>query len=364
MMSMQKKSGAPRKNTALKRRSKSKPAIASAEDIAQESNPVKVLQSKDVREVVRAILFLVDLESFWVAGAFRSWLEKPNPRLSGKSPVDLLQGGRWRRLADEVNDIIMEGPMTAANATPPPEDNSLTPEKIDPHTDPIAECQAARRTMQLADGGGVSVEDAARMLGISESAVLERLRDGRLVSWEEGLTIRFPVWQFEDAKALAGVEAVLRVFRSRHEWVVMEFFLGKCPDLDDQRPLDLIRSGETARVIEYVRTYEEKTRAERQLECEYAIRTDEDMLRIPDIVKMRGWRGKRAVVRTMLLLAFFDRGLRHGVLIGWLERPNPRLNGDAPSDLIERGQWKIPGDWLDEMLSGDSILNPCTTTKS
>ena len=68
MMSMQKKLGAPRKNTALKRRSKSKPAIASAEDIAQESNPVKVLQSKDVREVVRAILFLVDLESFWVAG--------------------------------------------------------------------------------------------------------------------------------------------------------------------------------------------------------------------------------------------------------------------------------------------------------
>ena len=364
MMSMQKKSGAPRKNTALKRRSKSKPVIASAEDIAQESNPVKVLQSKDVREVVRAILFLVDLESFLVAGVFRSWLEKPNPRLSGKSPVDLLQGGRCRRLADEVNDIIMEGPMPAANATPPPEDNSLTPEKIDPHTDPIAECQAGRRTMQLADGGGVSVEDAARMLGISESAVLERLRDGRLVSWEEGLTIRFPVWQFEDAKVLAGVEAVLRVFRSRHEWVVMEFFLGKCPDLDDQRPLDLIRSGETARVIEYVRTYEEKTRAERQLECEYAIRTDEDMLRIPDIVKMRGWRGKRAVVRTMLLLAFFDRGLRHGVLIGWLERPNPRLNGDAPSDLIERGQWKIPGDWLDEMLSGDSILNPCTTTKS
>ena len=41
-------------------------------------------------------------------------------------------------------------------------------------------------------------------------------------------------------------------------------FPGEMPNLDDQRPLDLIRSGETARVIEYVRTYEEKTRAERR----------------------------------------------------------------------------------------------------
>ena len=78
--------------------------------------------------------------------------------------------------------------------------------------DPIAECQAARRTMQFADGGGVSVEDAARMLGISESAVLERLRDGRLVSWEEGLTIRFPVWQFEDVKGAGGRRSRFTVF--------------------------------------------------------------------------------------------------------------------------------------------------------
>jgi uncharacterized protein (DUF2384 family) len=324
----------------------------------------EMCQSQDVHEVVRAIYFLVDLENFLEAGAFQSWLEKPNSRLSGKSPVDLLQKGRWRRLADEVNDIKMDGFMAAVLPVCPPEGQAAIPEEIDPRTDPIAQCQVVRQKMKLAEGGGVPAEAPARLLGISELAVLERLRDGRLVSWGEGETIRFPAWQFEDAKVLAGVEAVLRVFRSRHEWVVMAFFLGKCHALDNRRPLDLIRSDETARVIEYVKTYEEKTRAERQLQDEYAIRTDEDMLRIPDMVKMRGWRGKRAIVRTLLLLAFFDRGLRSGVLIGWLERPNPRLNGDAPSNLIERGQWKIPGDWLDEMLSGDSILNPCAATKS
>jgi len=182
--------------------------------------------------------------------------------------------------------------------------------------------------------------------------VWERLRNGRLIAWEKDAAIRFPAWQFENADVARGVEAVLRVFRCRFELIAISFFLRKCSEFEDRRPLDLIRSGQTARVLEYIRTYEERTRAERQLQYKNGLRTDEPMLGIPDIAKMRGWGGNRAIMRTMLLLEYFDRGLQHGVLKGWLERRNPGLDEGVPAELCQRGLWSLLADHLDEMLSG------------
>ena len=156
------------------------------------------------------------------------------------------------------------------------------------------------------------------------------------------------------AQVVAGVADVLRIYRCRDEWRVMEFFLRKCHALGHRRPLDLIRSGQAARVVEYVRTYPKRMRGKLLPTSEFAIRDDDEMLRVPDFEAMRRWRGKRVIVRAMVLLAFFGQSLGSGWLRPWLERPNPQLNGELPIDLITKGQWKILGDLVDDMLTGDT----------
>lgn len=228
--------------------------------------------------------------------------------------------------------------------------------KIGPRRDGITDGEKHRRRLKLAEGGAISPHEAARLVGSTSGEVLSRWADGRLVAWQEGNTLWFPIWQFRDKEVLAGVEEVLRVYRSGDEWQVMRFFLKHLHDFDNRCPLDLIRSGETERVVQYVATYPKIMRGKLLPVSEYAIRADDEMLRVPDFAAMRPWRGKRAIVRAMILLAFWIQGFKAGRgIIPWLDHPNPLLDGDSPADVIMRGQWRIFADMLDEMLTGDRI---------
>jgi hypothetical protein len=120
-----------------------------------------------------------------------------------------------------------------------------------------------RQQLAEAEGGHLSSEDAARLLGISKTAVLKRLAAGRLLAWrEERLqAARFPRWQFEaHGQVLDGLEDVLEILNQEGRldaWAKVLFFLQQQPRLDDQRPLDLLRQGKRDPVCLAARAYAE-----------------------------------------------------------------------------------------------------------
>ena len=107
----------------------------------------------------------------------------------------------------------------------------------------------ARQQLAEAVGGSLSSEEAARLLGISKTAVLKRLEAGRLLAWrEERLqAARFPRWQFDDrGRVLAGLEEVLAILNQDERldaWGQILFFLQEKGSLGSRRPLDLLRQG-------------------------------------------------------------------------------------------------------------------------
>jgi excisionase family DNA binding protein len=112
----------------------------------------------------------------------------------------------------------------------------------------------ARQRLAQAEGGSLSSDEVARLLGISKTAVLKWLRAGRLLAWREERrqAARFPCWQFDwHGQTLAGLEAVLEVL-SRGErldaWAKILFFLQTRPSLGEKRPLDLLREGKLEKV--------------------------------------------------------------------------------------------------------------------
>ncbi|HZR19086.1 MAG TPA: hypothetical protein VFE51_17495 [Verrucomicrobiae bacterium] len=109
--------------------------------------------------------------------------------------------------------------------------------------------------MARAEGGAVSSADAARLLGVSEKTVLNRWRHHRLVGWKKRTQVFFPVWQFRDGQPLPGVEEILGIFSSDDHWRIMGYFLLNRLSLGEQRPLDLLREGKVALVIQHAKAY-------------------------------------------------------------------------------------------------------------
>ena len=107
----------------------------------------------------------------------------------------------------------------------------------------------ARQRLAEAEGGCLSSEEVARLLGISKTATLKRLEAGGLLAWREGRVraARFPCWQFDRrGQTLAGLEAVLEILNQGKRldaWAKVLFFLQTKASLGKKRPLDLLREG-------------------------------------------------------------------------------------------------------------------------
>jgi len=348
-----------------------KPAPADDKSVAPEQGPVKLRPAQGQVMAIHAIASLLDLDRVMDPGKFQNWLEQPNARFSGHTPADLLKRGRWSKLMEMVDDCHTRETGNPINQQPEPRPRSRSalndcpqadgqPERYLPTPDEIRPCrnilhQLAEQRLKTEEGGGVSPEEAGRLLGVPKLDVLSLWSEGQLIAWTERDTVWLPAWQFTDEKVLAGVKDVLRVYRSRDDWQVMRFFLGWCHALGHRRPIDLIRANETTRVVEYVRTFARRTRGKLVNMPRFAFWTDDEMLlRVPDFVKMRGWRPERAMVRTMVLLAFWTQGWKGGRRIQpWLERANPPLNGKSPAELIMRGEWTILANLVDGLLTGN-----------
>ncbi len=107
-----------------------------------------------------------------------------------------------------------------------------------------------RERLLNADGGAISSPQVAEILGLSRQAVDKRRRAGQLLGLSTGRRgYAYPIWQFDaDSGTLPGLETVLDALRDHDPWMQLSFMLATNARLEDQRPLDLLRSGQARRV--------------------------------------------------------------------------------------------------------------------
>jgi excisionase family DNA binding protein len=79
--------------------------------------------------------------------------------------------------------------------------------------------------------GALSVNEAAKALGVDDSRIRHRLKEGRLTGWKDG-GWRLPAWQFAGSGVLPGLEVVLKALpEDQPALVVAAFMSTPQPDL-------------------------------------------------------------------------------------------------------------------------------------
>ncbi len=128
--------------------------------------------------------------------------------------------------------------------------------KVDDRMQAALECgTGVRKKLEAAEGGAIDGKTAAHLLRTTEAAVRRRWRQYRLMAWQKGNRMFYPKWQFSGRGMLAGIEEVLQVFRSHDQWRLMLYFLSKRHSLQQKRPLDLLRTGRVAEVLEHAKLH-------------------------------------------------------------------------------------------------------------
>jgi len=109
-----------------------------------------------------------------------------------------------------------------------------------------------------AEGGTISADEAAEVLGLTRQGVDQRRRAGRLLALTLGRRgYRYPLWQFSGHGMLPGLEDTLRALDSFEEWAQASWFINPNMDLDGHSPLTLLRQGHSEPVIQAARRYGE-----------------------------------------------------------------------------------------------------------
>ncbi len=128
--------------------------------------------------------------------------------------------------------------------------------------DPLAAARArgvrGRKELFEAEGGAVGPAALAGTAGVSRQTVDAWRKAGRLLALDRGKRgWAFPAWQAAEGRILPGLAEVLAVLTASDAWSKLVFFLTPDPRLGGERPLDLLRRGETTRVLELASTHGE-----------------------------------------------------------------------------------------------------------
>lgn len=126
----------------------------------------------------------------------------------------------------------------------------------------IARGLSARQRLVTEEGGSLSADDAAKQIGLSKTAILNRFHHGNIIGWREERqnAVRFPVWEFREHHVLPGIEETLSVLNKDSridDWGRMLFFLQKNQRLNDRRPLDYLRENKLEPVLVAAQAYVE-----------------------------------------------------------------------------------------------------------
>lgn len=102
-----------------------------------------------------------------------------------------------------------------------------------------------------AEGGLRSAAELGELLGgMTRQGVDNRRKLGRLLAIDRGRRgYGYPAWQVWRGSVLPGLEQTLAVLRRMDPWTQLTFFVGVNPGLDGEKPLELLRRGETSLVL-------------------------------------------------------------------------------------------------------------------
>ena len=153
---------------------------------------------------------------------------------------------------------------TETDGSPPPAKVAPGPSGTEPSNEygPLSAGPRARAILRgkaiAADdvsvsGGSYSLEEVRQILnGVSRQSIEKRVREGRLLAVVGPSNKRFyPVAQFnDDGAAVDGLREVQDAMATRNGYAVLNFLVNPDPRLDSLKPIDLLRRGEIARVVE------------------------------------------------------------------------------------------------------------------
>jgi hypothetical protein len=129
-----------------------------------------------------------------------------------------------------------------------------------PAFSPIEAGLALVTAMQAAEGGAWTGKDLQERFKLSPATLHRKRKEHRILYWRDSRhEFYYPKWQFTPTGALLpGMQEILQTFDSDDEWRVMRYFLGEREQLGARTPLDLLRAGETGKVLAHARAHAEE----------------------------------------------------------------------------------------------------------
>ena len=115
----------------------------------------------------------------------------------------------------------------------------------------LARGVVARKRLENAEGGSLSSDQVADLLGLSNrQAVIYRRETRKLLAYRATPgTWRYPCWQFNERGVLSGVADVLAKLDTDSGYGAMVYFLSASYSLGSKRPLDLLRDGKVEELV-------------------------------------------------------------------------------------------------------------------
>jgi predicted DNA-binding transcriptional regulator AlpA len=119
-----------------------------------------------------------------------------------------------------------------------------------------AEASDEKQKLLEAEGGCVTVSEAAKLLGISRQAIDKRRANGSLLAvTHHRRGYLYPKWQF----SLAGIDQVLEKLSDEGSWTKMIFLLSPTARFSGSSPLDYLRQGRVEEVLAHAETWGDTT---------------------------------------------------------------------------------------------------------
>jgi hypothetical protein len=128
--------------------------------------------------------------------------------------------------------------------------------------EPDAKARALLRGVRLAQedlkraGGAYELDEVRTLLnGVTRQAVEKRVHDGSLLAVPgPSNRRRFPTVQFgDDGAPVEGLAEVRRALPTRNPWAVLNFLINPDSRLGQRRPIDALKDGDVASVVQSAR---------------------------------------------------------------------------------------------------------------
>ena len=109
----------------------------------------------------------------------------------------------------------------------------------------------ARKQLEHAEGGSLSSEEVAELLGLKHRPSVAYKRQAReVIAWRVTAgKWRYPRWQFTREGILPGIKECLKALPTDNGFGAMIFFLSPRHSLEGKRPLDLLREGKVQEAV-------------------------------------------------------------------------------------------------------------------